>query len=150
MRFAFTARDGWGQYPWGHQVFAGDVITYEQNWFVLAEGLSIGTRYFYPFALEASFQISPLIYCLAVDEHFLRNYTFVDILKWGVFLEPSVRAFFTIQHIELSLNFAYRHIGGLRGEAYIRRGDSDFFFSAGESGAGLSLIDASFLFKLRL
>jgi outer membrane protease len=163
MRFAFTGRDGRGEYARRQGAsylsiennpriiyFAGDVITYEQNWLVLAEGLSIGTKYFYPFLFEASIPISPFTYCVAIDEHIERRTTFMDFSAWGIFFEPSFNISFAIQRIELSLGLAYRHIGKTRGETYVRFGDGNFFLSNGEAGAGLSVIDSRFLFRLQL
>ena len=165
MRFAFTGRDGYGIYArsignesiyfpidddpilWD---FSDIVITYMQKWLVAGAGLSVGTKILYPFSINTSFKISPLTYCAAMDEHITTNTTYLDFTRFGFFLEPSVSMSFTIQPIELSLDFAYRHIGRTRGLSYSKRGSGNYFLSSVEAGAGLSVLDSRFLFRLRI
>ena len=163
MRFGFSARDGYGIYARAngsnkyHPIeddpelkdFTGQtVITYEQNWFIVAAGFGIGTTY--PFTIDTSFLISPLVFCTAVDEHLSKGTTYVDFPRWGLFVEQSMRMSFDIKQIILSLDFSYRYITNSKGATYIKSNGGEFFRSRGESGAGLSLMSIGLLARLRL
>ncbi|MDR1869323.1 MAG: omptin family outer membrane protease [Treponema sp.] len=170
MRFSFTGRDGYliyarektynpitGNpetfYPINDKPdegnLSGNVITYKQDWLLVAAGFSIGTKLLSPFSFELSFQISPLTYCATMDEHLLRSITFRDFTYMGLFLEPSGSFSFTLERIEFSLEFAYRHIGRTIGESYKKENDGDYLYSPNEAGAGLSLSDLRFIVKLK-
>lgn len=129
--------------------FSGDVIRYEQNWFLAAAGFTIGTRVLHPFLFNFSFQISPFTYCAAKDEHLLRNKVFRDYTAWGLFIQPAVNLSFVIHPMELSLGFAYRRIFDTRGPAFASQHGAPFS-PAGKAGAALSLVDISFLFRVHL
>jgi len=165
MRFSFAGRDGYGrrareknpysatyypidQYPYEYQ-FSGEVIRYKQDWFLIAAGFSIGTKLLSPFSFDLSFQISPLTYCQAVDEH-ISNYTYMDYTGLGLYLEPGGRISFSARQIEFSLEAAWRYIGRTRGESFRNIGSSDNYIRNGEAGAGLSFIDTRLLVKLRI
>jgi len=145
--FSFAGRDGYGEYPWGTESFEGEeVIRYKQDWFLIAAGFSIGTKLLSPFSFDISFQISPLTYCQAIDEHIMRNETYLDYSALGLFLEPSGRISFSAQRIEFSLETAWRFTGKTRGDSFLLSSGS---FN-GEAGAGLSFIDTRLLVKLRI
>jgi len=153
MYFDFTGRNGHGVYPDGYISFEGmEVIRYRQNWMLAAAGLSIGTKIISPLTFELSFQISPLTYCYAIDNHYLRipPRTFYDYTSGGLFLEPKGSVSFNIKRIDISLEAAYRHIENTKGVTYIKDKGSAPYKSTNKSGAGLSLMDISFLFKIRL
>jgi outer membrane protease len=165
MRFAFTARDGYGIYAEkkiGNNLFfpidddpriesfEGEVIHYEQNWLLLAAGFRLGSLYFKPFSFYLSFQISPLTYCAAVDEHIGRRTTFRDYTGFGLYLEPKAGFTFAPAPFEISLDFSYRYIGRTRGETYIKVGNTPFYLDSKEGGAALSLFKTSFLFKINI
>ena len=146
-RFSFAARDGYWSYPTGTGSFEGeDVCNYQQDWFLLAAGISIGTNILSPFSFDISFQISPLTYCQAVDEHILRKETYLDYSVQGLFLEPAGRFSFSAQRIEFSLEAAWRFTGKTRGNSFLLSNGSFI----GEAGAGLSFIDTRLLVKLRI
>jgi len=159
MHFAFTGRDGYYQYAErSGGVFlpienapiiplTGDVIRYQQDWLLLAAGLSVGSRILFPFSFELSFQITPLTYCAAKDEHLLRSETFLDFSSWGLFFEPRAAFSLIMERFELSLEASYRSIGRTRGDSYSRSGSSGAFRRNGEAGAALTLFDARFLFR---
>jgi outer membrane protease len=164
MYFSFAGRDGYGKearkktsfpaayYPIDDNpyeyTFSGEVIRYKQDWFLIAAGFSIGTKLLSPFSFELSFQISPLTYCAAIDEHLSRRITFFDYTYMGLFLEPRGSFSFTMERIEFSLDFAYRYIGRTRGETHYNKKDGDILQN--EAGAGLSFIDTRLLIKLRI
>ena len=147
--FSFAARDGYGIYPWGTESFEGEeVCNYQQNWFLIAAGISIVTTVLSPFSFDVSFQISPLTYCQAVDEHPKRDTTFMDYSGLGLFLEPAGRFSFSAEQLELSLEAAWRYIGRTRGESFLS--SDGYFYKNGEAGAGLSFIDTRLIVKLRI
>jgi len=153
MRFAFTGRDGYGIYNDFYpkeQNFSGDtVISYQQDWLLLAMGFSAGTN-FYPFSFDMSFKISPLTYCAAIDNHIKRDVIFRDFTGLGLFLEPSFNMSFSVKPLELSLGINYRNIGKTRGESYINANNSGFNLDSHEAGAGLSMLDSRFIVSIRL
>jgi len=169
-RFSFTGRDGFKKYARGktydafgypitfypiddnpdEETLSGDVIRYQQDWLLLAAGFSIGTKILYPFSFELSFQISPLTYCAAIDNHLdeSKRKDFYDFSAWGLFLEPRGRVSYNIERVEFSFETAFRYIGRTRGASFEKIGG--YYYSNGEAGAGLSLFDMRFLVKLRL
>jgi len=153
MRFAFTGRDGYGIYnDLNHkeQDFSGEtVITYQQDWLLLAIGFSAGTN-FYPFSFDVSFQISPLTYCAATDNHIKRYTIFRDFTGMGLFVEPSFIMSFVVRQAELSLGLNYRYIGKTKGESYINERNGGFILDSHNVGAGLSMLDSRFLVSVRL
>jgi len=153
MRFSFTGRDGYGIYndcnP-KEQDFSGETgISYRQDWFLLAVGLSTGTNILSPFFFDLSFQISPLTYCAATDNHYLTDTVFRDITRLGLFLEPSFNVSLAVKYVEFSLAFTYRHIGRTKGESYGNEGNTGFYLSANKAGAGLSVFDSRFFVSIR-
>ena len=154
MRFSFSGRNGYGIYndrdP-KEQDFSGEtVIRYQQDWLLIAAGFSAGTYIFYPFSFNVSFQISPLTYCAAIDNHIKRNTVFRDFTGLGLFLEPSFNMSFVIKHAELSLGIKYRHIDKTKGVSYINNKNNGFYLDTHNVGAGLSMLDTRFLVNIRL
>jgi outer membrane protease len=165
MRFDFTGRDGYGIYariknsntyypiednPDKYDYSGETVISYQQDWLILAAGFSIGTNVFYPFSFDVSFQISPLTYCAATDNHIKRDTIFRDFTVLGLFIEPSFNISFAVKPVELSLGLNYRYIGKTRGESYINANNSGFNLDSHKAGAGLSMFDSRFLASIRL
>jgi outer membrane protease len=153
MRFSFTGRNGYGIYndctP-KEQDFSGDtVISYRQDWLLLSIGFSAGTN-LYPFYFNVSFQISPLTYCAAIDNHKKRDTIFRDFTGLGLFVEPSFNMSFAVKPVEISLGLNYRHIGKTKGESYINVNNAAFNLDSHKVGAGLSMLDSRFLVSIRL
>ena len=172
MRFAFTGRDGYGLYARSNGVhfhpiddnpifipFSGDVINYEQNWLIIAAGLTAGAK-INPFTINVSSQISPFAYCAAIDEHIHRNIVWRDFTGWlfflgnsagiALFMESGASLSFTINPIELSLDFSYRHIGNTKGIVFENLNDTGFRLTDSLAGAGLSLKSFRFLVKINV
>jgi len=152
MHFAFTARDGYGIYPWGKELFKGDVITYKQDWFLIAVGFSVGTKILSPFLFGFSFQMSPFNYCIAKDEHLGedKRIDYYDFTGFGIFLEPAGVFSFSTERIDFSLEFAYRYIGRTKGESYLKPSNVEYYSYGGKAGAGLSLFSANFFIRVRI
>ena len=165
MYFSFTGRDGNGTYAREKQKpntfypiddnpikvpFSGDVITYVQNWVILAGGFALGMELPAGFSIDLSFQISPLIMCGAIDNHLTTKFEFRDYPRWGLFFEPEGKLSYRIKRFEFSYIFAYRKIINSKGETYYREHGKDIFLlSSTEGGAGLSVINSSFVAALR-
>jgi len=166
MNFSFSARDGYGTYarkldegvylpitenPDKRDYTGRTVITYEQNWLLLAPGFSFGIITNSPFSIDLSFQISPFTLCIAEDQHLgspLR--IFNDYTGLGLFFEGGGKVSFIWKFLELSLEFSYRYIGNTKkGVTYL----TEYNITTATSdtgGAGLSLMDTRFIFKVRL
>ena len=157
-RFSFSGSDGYLQYAklgvdgYGSIKDAekkpcyGEVITYQQDWLLLAFGVSIGTTLIHPLSFDFSLKLSPLTYCAATDHHLLRNDVFKDFTKFGFYFEPEINASILLKQFELSLNFAYRYIGRTKGTTFIKYHDSSAYSPASnKAGAGLSVYDTRFL-----
>ena len=178
MHFSFAGRDGNARYSRGKKYdddgnpiedtsaypsmffpitdkpkeipFNGEVITYEQNWLLLAPGFTLGTTILSPFTFDISFQISPLTYCAAVDNHLTTKAIYHDFTGFGLFLEGTGNVTFNWKFIELALEFTYRYISDTKGDTYQGSQSSDYVsLSTNKSGAGLSMMDLRLLFSLR-
>ena len=155
MHFSFTGRDGQGIYVNPSYnitvIYKGEIIRYRQDWYLIAAGLSIGTVKFFPISMDFTFQISPLTFCMARDDHlYSQHRVFMDFSGFGLFIEPSGRVSLSIKNFDISLETAYRYIGRTLGPAYKDSWNTGNFSSAGSAGAGLSLLDTRFLFKIKL
>ncbi|MCL2264419.1 MAG: omptin family outer membrane protease [Treponema sp.] len=154
MHFAFTGRDGYGIYTVNNSLkydtFEGEIIKYKQDWFLLAAGFSIGSNILSPFLFELFFQISPLTYCAAKDEHLHpeKIVTYADYSLWGLFMEPKLKISYKIKKIDLSFEAAYRYISDTNGQSYSDNGNYGIFLPSGKAGASLSLLDVRFYFKI--
>jgi len=164
MSFMFIASGGYYKYaeenPEGSGKFepiknapdkplSGNVITYRQDWLLLAAGLTIGTNILAPFSFDFSFQISPLTYCAAVDNHIRTNTVYKDFTYYGLFLEPKFSVSFDAARFKFSFDASYRSISKTKGESYAGYNNKNFTLSANKAGAGLSVMDFQFAFKYR-
>lgn len=153
-RFSFTGRNGYGIYNNSNpkeQDFSGEkVISYQQDWLLLAAGFTAGTKILYPFSFEVSLKISPLTYCAAIDTHLLRDTVFRDFSKFGLFVEPSLKMSFTVKRVELSLGALYRNIGKTKGRSYSKDFSNGYSLDKNKAGAGLSMLDTNFLVSFKL
>jgi outer membrane protease len=165
MSFHWTGRDGYVRYspnentPLEDSVapspLYGPSITYSQKWFLTSPGLAVEIPIPPRFRVNFSFQISPLLFCFARDDHVMRSLEFQDYVSGGLYLEPRGDFVFSFrERFELSLYASYRHIRGARGESYGRStgpGGSAFFYkSAEDAGAGWYALDSGLSFKVRL
>ncbi|WP_461255878.1 omptin family outer membrane protease [Treponema sp. R80B11-R83G3] len=170
MRFSFAGRNGYFQHskenPSGSGIYdpietinkelvKGKVISYLQDWLFLAAGCSIGTNILAPFSFDLSFQISPLTYCAATDNHYYLHFNgtyyvadtnskvFNDFTDFGLFLEPKGSISFDLKNIKFLLEASYRYISKTKGESYTNN-----YHSQNKVGAGLSVMDYQFLINM--
>jgi len=164
MRFGFTAKDGYGKYATKiaegsyssiddadeFSFSSGDVILYNQDWLVFATGIGLGYKFNKAFTLDLSFQFSPLTFCNDQDEHLLREISFKDYTRFGLFFEPrGALAFTPVRWLELCMDVSYRYIGEGKGDGFFKMaGDSDYLES-NQSGTTLSVMRSSLTTKIR-
>jgi outer membrane protease len=152
MRFSWSARDGYVQYPsndtsgkypeWNGNIPKKHVfglgITYIQNWFIISPGLSLTAKINRLFSFDGNLNYSPLIYCYDKDEHHLRELIFYDYCYYGHFIRG--KAAFTCslaKNMDLSLSAAYAYITGTRGN--VQEGNSVIQNCAGTGYSALDL-----------
>jgi outer membrane protease len=129
----------------------GKVISYSQEWFYAASGISLGLGYKEYFLAEISFIISPLVFCSGLDEHKITKTQFRDKMTGGVMLEPGFRFSFTgTKWLGISCDISWRYISGTRGLSYYRPIGIGNYQQEGESGAGLSILNTALLLKVKL
>jgi outer membrane protease len=174
MNIRFNADNGYGIYArqLGKGIYApiddepikmsysgwGTVISYGQEWFYAAPGVSVVYAYKEYFLTEISFMISPLVLCADIDEHkegdehIGRNIQFRGNMKGGIMLEPGFRFSYNVNKwLGISCNISWQYISGTRGQAYKRSPiGSGKYEPAGEAGAGLSILNTALLLKVKL
>jgi len=136
----------------------GTVISYSQEWFYVAPGVSLGIGHKGILLAEISFMITPLVFCADLDEHkegakhVGRNIQFRDNLRGGIMIEPGFKLSMPAgKWLNISYDISWRYISGTRGPSYNRSpiGIGDYE-PAGEAGAGLSILSAALLLKVKL
>jgi len=171
MLFRFNGENGHGFYPWRNppeKIFNGKVISYRQEWFHAAPGVSLGFSYKEYFLVEISFMATPLVISAGLDEHkYKEDYEhkyeekivqYRDRMKGGVMLEPGFKFFVPVtRRMGVSWEISWRYINGTRGDSYERAantgepiGSGIDVLSANEAGSGLSILNTALLFKVRL
>jgi len=151
MHFSFIGSDGFGTYEfenWEYHPFSGEVITYMQDWLLASLGVSFGAYIGPLLQLEVSFKYTPLTYCAALDHHITTKMFFRDFSRWGHYIEPSGSLSLKLNKADLTLEFSYREIGRTRGESFSSSDNNNYFPSANEAGAALSVIDTRLVFKI--
>lgn len=169
MRFSWSAKDGYIQYPtydssteypkWTDNLpknyIDGELIRYAQNWFIFSPGLTITAKLNRLFAFEGSFNISPFVLCADRDDHFERGRYFKDYLSGGRFVKSSgVLIFSPLKNFDVILDFSYSHITGTRGyvDTYSTGAYGDLYLGRDEgiAGAGYSSFDLGLAARIRL
>jgi len=167
MHFAFSGKFGYGTYARSkgdgkyesidenpvYYSFADreKIITYTQNWFIIAPGISLGCYFNTRFCAELVFQISPLVFCNDLDQHLTTYTQYRDYMRGGIFIEPGFHfSYIAGKRFELSLEFSWRYIGGTWGETYASPLLTQNYERQGKAGAGLSVINTGLCLKIRL
>jgi outer membrane protease len=168
MSFHWTSRDGYTQYAsFSNNAYLplddstpkrplyGTSINYSQNWLISYPGAALCIPLPRGFRAALSFQISPLIYCVAWDDHLLRDIEFRDYITGGLYMEPRGDAAFSFgNRFELSLYVAYRFIKGAHGETYSREtglnSGGEFTVNSEDAGAAWYALDSGLSLKIRL
>jgi len=154
MLFRFSGENGFGLYALDthpEYSFSGEVISYRQEWFYVAPGVSVGYGYNGNLSAEISFMITPLVLCADLDEHKGRNIQFRENMTGGVMIEPGLRLFMAVsKRLNISCDISWRYISGTRGLTYRRPIGSGNYIQDGEAGAGLSILNTALLLKVKL
>jgi outer membrane protease len=167
MNFRFYGENGYATYarPLGSGKYApidddpikhsfkglGKVISYSQEWFYAASGISLGFGYKEYFLAEISFIISPLVFCSGLDEHKITKTQFRDKMTGGVMFEPGFRfSFAATKWLGISCDISWRYISGTSGPSYYRPIGIGDYQREGEAGAGLSILNTALLLKVKL
>lgn len=131
MRFKWTARDGYLQYPphssypytpWDPQTTPkvpvyGTGIVYQQTWYIPMAGVRAGIGFGERFVAAVELGFSPYLWMNDLDNHELRLVDFQGTLYGGLLLDPSLRISWQISPTaQLSFGVGYRVIWGLAGD----------------------------------
>ncbi|WP_461247072.1 omptin family outer membrane protease [Treponema sp. R6D11] len=163
MYFSWSARGGSLLYPkldldgdgvidWDHSYLSSliKVISYEQTWHIFSPAISFYGEFNRYFDIELAFEITPFIWCVAVDEHILRDLVITDSLKGGTFIEPSILfSYKPSEHFILSFSFAYREIKDSRGDAKYKYTGQTASIEKNLSGAGYTATDIGIIAKYK-
>jgi len=167
MYFSFTASGGSILYPMSEDIYGKPVdghgyiipqstvvCTYEQTWHIFSPAISFYGEFNRYFDIEIAFEATPFIWCLAKDEHPLRQYgglEVTDSLAGGIFIEPSfLFSYKPSDYFVLSLSFAYREINNSRGntkEKFKNQPSASFYKNI--SGAGYTATDIGIIAKYK-
>jgi outer membrane protease len=129
-----------------------DVIRYKQTWHIISPGVAFYGEFNRYFSGEIAFKISPLIWCIGVDNHVLRDLTITtDKLDIGLFIEPSLLFSFTPKDFfTLSLSVLYRDIRYVRGDGIYKELGKPVRTVNNMLGTGYSVFDVGLTAKFKL
>ncbi|MDR0629157.1 MAG: omptin family outer membrane protease [Treponema sp.] len=167
MYFSWASQNGFTQYaseasgvyaPWDAAIpkstHYGPAINYQQEWLILTPGLAVYIPFPYGLSLRLDGRISPWIWCVALDDHFLTEIQYSDqTSQGGLLLEARGEiAFAPHSRWELFLFLGYRSIQGLRGPTYTRKTGktSGLVVQNGSGGTGYRVLDTGLSVKIRL
>jgi outer membrane protease len=152
MKFAWSGEEGYRQTSGSSRLdFYGPVTAYSQTWMIFAGGFSVHYPFLRFFKAALSFQISPLIISIALDDHLFDNFQYIDRIYGGIFLEPRGEFVFSpTRRLDFSLSFSYRTIQASRGYRDTRNIKTDTAATAlNEAGASVVLLDTGLSVTLR-
>jgi len=160
MRFSWSASNGYTQYPppdpsesylpWDENYekhyLNGKVIKYSQNWLSFSPGVSLKWDISRLCSIEGIFNYTPLVFCMARDDHLQRNRTYFDRLAFGHCIKGGGElTFLPLDKTSVVVFISYNLITGIRGNTY-----SDNIRYDNIAGAGHSSFDMGIAFKFRL
>jgi outer membrane protease len=145
MSFSWTASGGSFLYPAGGHWFeepTGSAVTYQQSWHIISPALAFYGKFNRYFDIELSLKASPFIWCVADDNHPIKNIHFTDTMEYGFFIEPKlVFSYIPKDYFSLSLSVSYRDISGTRGDTDERSQGKPAVTFEDEAGAGYRAFD---------
>jgi len=166
MHFEWSARGGSILYPMEYDIINHvyvdghiylpqpiKVITYEQTWHIVSPGISFYGEFNRFFDIEVAFEVTPFIWCNAVDEHLWREkggLEVTDYLVGGTFIEPSILfSYKPTDNFVLSLSFVYREIEKTRGNSRYKykEAGTPINFEKNIGGAGYYAADIGLITK---
>ena len=165
MHFSWSGEGGFVQYPapnlspdfppWSSDLpkrqLHGKVIRYSQNWFILSPGISLTWKINERFSLGGNFSYTPLIFCIARDDHILRGITFWDFVSFGHYINGGGTFVFSARdNLDIVFSLSYRHITGSRGRTYIQDSNGRTETVSDSAGAGFSAMNMGIAARIRL
>jgi outer membrane protease len=141
----------------------GTGILYEQAYLIGSLGVRASYRILDALTLAGSCSVAPLAFCYTEDNHELRTIDFYSTLKGGIMVEPDISAEYAIKPgASLKLALAFRSLFNLKGDiTQVDQGttstESGYDYYAGpdssttganDSGASISMLDVSLVFRL--
>jgi outer membrane protease len=138
-------------------------ILYEQAYLIGLVGLRASYKVGEAFTLGASCSIGPIASCYTADNHELRQVDFYSTLSNGFLIEPGLSLEYAVKPgASLRLDVDYRQVSGLKGDltevaqgttstsSYYNyyAGPDSASTGTGDSGAFISMLDASLSFRL--
>ena len=133
----------------------GPGIRYIQNWIIFSPGITLRGRIDQHITTGIGINYSPLVFCIARDDHLLRDIIFWDSLFLGHYVDANgALNIITNRGMEFSLTLSYRLITGLRGPSFQARTGTNQsgrpIRSTSDAGAGFSALDMSLAMKIPL
>jgi outer membrane protease len=166
MDFSWESFDGYTQYASGSNgqydewnaslpksYYEGQIIGYDQRWAVFGAGFSLTLPVGFV-DIGLAFDISPFIWGMSIDKHWLRSLQFNDYLIGGIFLEPRLFVDFSFgRHVALALSVSWRLLINAAGDTYTYGKFQDISYlesvSFNSGGAGLSVLDAGLSISIK-
>jgi outer membrane protease E len=122
-------------------------MDYTQHWFILSPAVALvvpGKRVSFSFSVA----VSPVVACIAFDNHFLRDLLTHERMFGGIFLEPEGNFFFAFSDFfGIGLSGSYRYIDGTRGDRYDTENGIDKPWMRNIAGAGYRAFQGKAVFK---
>ncbi|MDR1655317.1 MAG: omptin family outer membrane protease [Treponema sp.] len=170
MHFNWNARDGYIRYPkdqYGNylsdtplgpdekkDIWSGPAVAYSQEWLLAFPGVGLSLRINRFFSAAFSFQMSPLIFCRAKDNHFATGTEYSDSMDFGMYTEPRAEiSFIPRERLSLSLYCSWRNLEADPGSSRSRKTGINTGSAAieleNESGAAWKAFDSGIRVSLR-
>jgi len=155
--FKMEGRNGYYRYAnanndWETGTFSGAVIRYSQHWFLLSPGVSFGFMV-NRFTIKGAIKITPLVFCVGIDDHLLSEALFTDYMFGKIAVEPSLDVSFAISpRFDFGYIVSYWYITGTRGDTVRDNYGSNSSDSGNinSAGAGLKLFEGALYLRVFL
>jgi outer membrane protease len=138
-----SGRNGHQEKPPGTPVgtFDGEVITYEQNYFIYYFGVQATWAPHPLFQLQLFCCYSPLVFGVNIDKHLLRSLEFVDLPVFGHYFcaNPAVCLNIT-EDLSLRLEGSFNYIPAFQGKIYARPLSGGDYSLSNDSKGGAGMI----------
>ena len=140
----------------------GIIIYYSQNWFILSPGIFMKAMVSPRFSIESNIEYSPLIFCIARDDHLLgmntrsRGATYWDYLYFGHFINWDNKLVISpADKLDIFLSVSCRFITDIRGRTYSQDTGANVsgltvLASTNGAGAKYSVIDIKLGTRIRI
>jgi len=159
MRFAWMSRDGYTQYgpndpggsafvPWSPEFpkipYSGRAIGYTQNWVTFAPGMAGGIRITDYFSLSLFALCTPLLYGECKDEHFSRDFVFMDYLLGGLYFRGGGKVNYTLhRRVTFTFSGSFMNLSKARGNEVVFYRGKRISSSTDSVGGGFTFLDLS-------